>query len=238
MKKVSILSGGLDSTILTYKMVKDFGREAVVALTFNYGQRHDIEIHNAIKTCHKLGIEHKIIDISFLGEVVSPVCALASGTDVEMPTIQDVLGDPQPPTYVPYRNMILNSIGFSFAESVGADAIYTGLQVHDEYSYWDTSHAFIDAMNNVSVLNRQNSITLEAPFADMSKADEIDLGKLLFVPFEDTWTCYRGELGEGACGKCPSCSERIMNFAISGIQDPIPYETFINWDELIKRVGR
>lgn len=233
MKKVSILSGGLDSTILTYKLVEEFGSENVAALTFNYGQRHNIEIKNAVQTCNKLGIAHRILDISFLGDVVKDVCALSQDTQVEMPTIQDVLGDPQPPTYVPYRNMILNSIGFSFAESVGADAIYSGLQVHDEYSYWDTSQAFIDTMNGVSSLNRQNAIQMLAPFAHMSKAEEIKIGIELGVPFEDTWTCYKGELGNGACGKCPSCSERIMNFAKAGIKDPVPYEIEIDWEKLI-----
>jgi len=233
MKVVSILSGGLDSTVLTYKLVDEYGSDNVSALTFNYGQRHNIEIENAIKTCEKLGIAHKIIDISFLGEIIAPVSALSSTTEVEMPTIEDVLGDPQPPTYVPYRNMILNAIGFSFAESVGAEKIFSGLQVHDEYSYWDTTWDFINNMNSVSQLNRFHKITLEAPFADMSKKEEIDIGKDLNVPFEDTWTCYRGEVGNGACGTCPSCSERIMNFAKAGLKDPIKYETDIDWDKLL-----
>lgn len=232
MKVVSILSGGLDSTILTYQLVKEFGAENVYALTFNYGQRHNIELTKAHLTCGKLGIPLREIDISFLGDVVAPVCSLSAGTEVEMPTIEDVLGDPQPPTYVPYRNMILNSIGFSFAESVGAERIYSGLQVHDEYGYWDTSHSFIDSMNIVSNLNRKNGITLWAPFADMSKAEEIKIGLELGVPFQDTWTCYRGEEGNGACGVCPSCSERIMNFAKAGLADPCPYEISIPWIEL------
>lgn len=236
MKVVSILSGGLDSTILTYKLVGEFGTDNVYALTFNYGQRHNIELDKARLTCEKLGIPLRVIDISFLGDVVAPVCALVSDTKVDMPTIQDVLGDPQPPTYVPYRNMIMNSIGFSFAESIGAERIYSGLQVHDEYGYWDTSQNFIDRINNVSSLNRQHGITLWAPFAAMSKADEIDIGLKLGVPFEDTWTCYRGEEGNGACGTCPSCSERIMNFAKAGLIDPCPYEISIDWSTLIEVV--
>lgn len=234
MKKVSILSGGLDSTVLTYWLVDKFGADNVVALTFNYGQRHNVEIECAAKTCARLGIRHHILDISFLGDIVAPVCALSANTEVAMPTITDVLGDPQPKTYVPYRNMILNAIGFSFAEANGADQIYSGLQIHDEYGYWDTTHAFIDTMNAVSANNRMHAVRLVAPFADMSKYDEIMIGNKLGVDYAETWTCYRGEVGAGACGRCPSCSERIMNFAKAGMYDPVPYEIDIPWDDIIE----
>lgn len=231
-KVVSVLSGGLDSTILTYKLVNEYGKDNVFALSFNYGQKQGIELEKASITCNKLGIQHKIIDISFLGEIVSPVCANIKGTNVEMPTIQDVLGDPQPPTYVPYRNMILNSIAFSFAESNGCRYVYSGLQIHDEYGYWDTSRMFIDRMNDVSTLNRQHSIEFMAPFAEMSKKDEIEIGLTLKVPFQDTMTCYN-PTDDVACGVCPSCSERIQNFALAGIKDPCKYDIDIPWDDII-----
>jgi 7-cyano-7-deazaguanine synthase len=230
-KVVSVLSGGLDSTILTYMLVDKYGKDNVIALSFNYGQKQGIELEKASVTCKKLNIQHKIIDISFLGDIVAPVCANIKGTDVEMPTIQDVLGDPQPPTYVPYRNMILNSIAFSFAESNDCDAVFSGLQIHDEYGYWDTSRMFIDRMNSVSELNRQHQISFEAPFAEMSKKDEIEIGKELGVIFEDTMTCYN-PTEDVACGKCPSCSERIQNFALAGIKDPCKYSIEIPWDDI------
>lgn len=231
-KVVSVLSGGLDSTILTYKLVSEFGAENVFALSFNYGQKQSIELEKASITCKKLGIKHKIIDISFLGDIVSPVCANIKGTDISMPTIQDVLGDPQPPTYVPYRNMILNSIAFSFAESNDCGYVYSGLQVHDEYGYWDTSRMFIDRMNDISKLNRQHTIRFMAPFAEMSKKEEIKIGMLLKVPFEDSMTCYN-PTDDIACGICPSCSERIQNFALAGIKDPCKYDIEIPWDDII-----
>lgn len=228
-KAVSVLSGGLDSTILTYLLVDRYGRDNVVALSFNYGQKQGIELQKAETTCNKLGIQHKIIDISFLGEIVSPMCANIKGTDVEMPTIRDVLGDPQPPTYVPYRNMILNSIAFSFAEANDCQAVFSGLQVHDEYGYWDTSRQFIDNMNAVSTLNRMHAITFEAPFAEMSKYQEIEIAKTLNVPFEDTMTCYN-PTDDVACGKCPSCSERIQNFILAKTKDPCKYAIEIDWE--------
>ena len=230
MKVVSVLSGGLDSTVLTYKLVNEYGKDNVFALSFNYGQRHSVELEKAKLTCTKLGIVHHIIDISFLNVIIKDVCSLSSSKIVVMPEIEDVIGDPQPVTYVPYRNMILNSIAFSFAESNGCSKVFTGLQINDEYSYWDTTENFIENMNLVSGLNRKHSITLEAPFAYLSKADEIEIGKTLGVAFEDTWTCYTGDEGDGACGVCPSCSERIANFKKSGVKDPIKYKIDILWE--------
>ncbi|AUR85873.1 queuosine biosynthesis protein [Vibrio phage 1.081.O._10N.286.52.C2] len=237
MKVVSVLSGGLDSTILTYKLVESFGAENVFALSFYYGQKQSIELEKAKLTCSKLGIEHRLIDISFLGEVVAPVCANIAGSDVAMPTIQDVLGDPQPPTEVPYRNMLLNTIAFSFAQANGCEQVFTGIQVHDAYGYWDCTQDFLDNMNAISALNRQHEIKLRAPFAHMSKADEIAIGVELGVPFEDSLTCYDPNAAGESCGVCPSCAERIMNFGKAGIIDPAPYSKHIPWDVVMKRNG-
>ena len=226
---VSVLSGGLDSTTLTYALVELYGKEKVVALSFLYGQKQSREIDLAAITCEKLGIQHKIIDISFLGDIVSKVSANIGGSDVKMPTISDVLGDPQPPTYVPFRNMILNSIAFSYAEVNECSHVATGLQIHDEYGYWDTSKAFVDSMNGVAINNRMNEIQLIAPFAALSKKEEIEIGKTLNIPYEDTITCY-DPVGEKSCGVCPSCSERIQNFKMAGQKDPIDYLIDIDWN--------
>lgn len=261
MKKISVLSGGLDSTILTYKLVNEFGAENVIALTYQYGQKHSIEVEKAKITCSKLKIAHMILDISFLGDIIKNVSALSNTGIVATPTIQEVLGDPQPKTYVPFRNLILTSIALSFAESNGADEVYLGLQQHDLYLYFDTSQEFVSAVNSVAILNRQHEIKIIAPFIDMSKKEEIAIGVKLNVPFEDTWTCYNpvkaidvlDEKNESATmgnvllvysgagfhfkadTTCPSCAERIQNFAKAGIKDPIKYSKDINWDELIRK---
>ncbi|CAM0079291.1 QueC-like queuosine biosynthesis [Vibrio phage K567] len=237
MKVVSVLSGGLDSTILTYKLVDEYGADNVFALSFFYGQKQSIELEKAKLTCQKLGIEHRLIDISFLGDVVAPVCANIVGSDLAMPTIQDVLGDPQPPTEVPYRNMLLNTVAFSFAQANDCQAVYTGIQVHDAYGYWDCTQDFLDGMNQVSSLNRQHEIALIAPFAQMSKADEIAIGVKLGVPFEDSLTCYDPNDAGESCGKCPSCAERIMNFGKAGIKDPAPYSVDVPWDQVFAKAG-
>ena len=232
---VSVLSGGLDSTILTYILAKKYGKDRVYALSYNYGQKQKRELDMARATCNWIGIKHKVLDLNILGEIVKEVSANISGTDVSMPTIKDVLGDPQPKTYVPFRNMILNSLAFSFAESNKASHVFTGLQVHDEYGYWDTSQRFVDSMNAVADQNRSHKVKLEAPFSALSKYEEILIAQELGdVVFEYTLTCYDPDADGNSCGKCPSCSERIANFAKAGIKDPIPYNMDIPWDKLIK----
>jgi len=234
MKVVSVLSGGLDSSILTYKIVKEYGAENVIALSFYYGQKQSIELEKAKITCAKLGIAHHLIDISFLGEIVRPICANIQGTGVDMPTIEDVLGDPQPPTYVPFRNLILNSIAVSFAESNQCEKVYNGCQSVDAYGYWDTTEAFFGDLNTVLDHNRQTKIKIETPFINFMKHQEITLGVELGVPFGDTLSCYDPDVEGKSCGVCPTCAERIQNFAMAGIKDEAEYRVNIPWDELIE----
>lgn len=232
---VSVLSGGLDSTILTYILVKKYGKDRVFALSYDYGQKQRRELVMASITTNQLGIKHRILNLGVLGEIVKEVSANISGTDVSMPSIKDVLGDPQPKTYVPFRNMILNSIAFSFAESNKASYVFTGLQVHDQYGYWDTTQRFVDSMNAVADQNRSHKVKMDAPFSHLSKYEEILIAKELGnVHLEYTLTCYNPDADGNSCGKCPSCSERIANFAKAGVKDPIPYSIDIPWNELIK----
>lgn len=231
---VTVLSGGLDSTIMTYILVAKYGKERVYALSYNYGQKQIKELEMAAKTCQHLGIAHKVLDLGILGDIVKDVSANIGGTDVAMPTIKDVLGDPQPKTYVPFRNMILNALAFSFAESNKASHVFTGLQVHDEYGYWDTSQRFVDAMNAVADQNRTHKVKLEAPFSQLAKWEEINIAKELGdVHLEYTLTCYNPDETGRSCGTCPSCSERIQNFIRAGVRDPIPYVVNIDWDRFL-----
>lgn len=237
---VVVLSGGLDSTILTYDVVHRGG--TVFPITFYYGQKQHCEIERAKTTCKKLNLTHKVVNLSFLGDLVKPVSANIQGTDVDMPNIKEVLGDPQPVTYVPNRNMILLSIATSYAEVVGADIVFVGLQTHDQYGYWDTSTLFVDEINKVNQLNRQKKIVVKAPYGAMDKTEEIKIGEKLGVDYYDTFTCYNPQLPSdikpyeiprysdwSACGQCPSCAERIQAFLNNGLRDPLPYTVDIDW---------
>lgn len=230
---ICILSGGLDSTILLYLLKHAYG-DNVIAVSYNYGQRHSCELKHAKLTCEITNTPHKIIDISFFGDIISPVSALSGKKEVDVPNIKDVLGEPQPVTYVPFRNALFSCLTLSVAESNNAEFVFMGLQAHDLYMYWDTTPEFIEAINNVAKLNREHLIQVQAPFVEFSKKQEIELGMELNVPFENTWTCYDpiyDSVGDAiACGRCPSCAERIKNFMDAGVVDPIPYKVKINWD--------
>lgn len=235
-KVVSILSGGLDSTILTYMLVHKYGNNNVLALSFNYGQRHSKELYKAKKTCEKLNIKQHVVDISFLNDIIKNVCSISKDTTVELPEIEDVLGDPQSSTYVPFRNLIFSSLALSFAESNDANLIFLGIQSNDCYGYWDCTQEFTDTLNSLTKLNRKTNIQIVTPFVNFDKKDEILIGNELKVPFEDTWTCYKGD--EKACGKCSSCAERIANFARAGIIDPTEYEIKLDWEQLLNNFER
>ena len=159
------------------------------------------------------------------------MCANIGGTEIEMPTIYDVLGNPQPPTYVPFRNMILLSLTMAAAEAAKASHVVTGLQVHDEYGYWDTSQQFVDAMNAVASQNRTHKVEIIAPFSHLSKTEELQLCMEMdkMELLQHTLTCYNPNENGESCGKCPSCQERIKSWMSIGIPDKIPYSIEIPW---------
>ena len=227
-------SGGMDSATAVILCTKKYGAENVISLGYNYGQKQSVELDYAERLCAELGVTRQVLDLGILGSIVKNVSANIAGTDVEMPTIKDILGNPQPPTYVPYRNMIMFSLTAAFAEANAASHIVCGLQVHDEYSYWDTTQKFVDGLNSIYDQNRSWPLTLIAPFADLSKTEEISLLEETdqIDLLKHTLTCYdpttKGEYGV-ACGKCPSCSERIQAFMNKGLVDPIEYAIDIPW---------
>lgn len=231
-----VLSGGMDSSILTMLLVRKYGANKVVALSYDYGQKQREELNKAKKITQVLEVGHKVLDLGILGEIAKPISANIGGTDVAMPTIKDVLGDPQPKTYVPFRNLILLSLTMAQAEASNASHVFTGLQVHDEYGYWDTSQRFVDSLNAVASQNRTHKVEIMAPFSHLSKYEEINICKELgwVNLLAHTLTCYNPDDLGRSCGKCPSCSERIANFAKAGLQDPIQYSIDIPWSTLIK----
>lgn len=235
---VVILSGGMDSTITMRLAIEKYGKKNVSALTFYYGQKQRYEIELAKISTNSLGVTHQVIDATFLGDISKGFSANVD-TDIEMPTIKDVLGDPRPKTYVPNRNMILMSIAAAYAETQNVDTVLCGLQVHDEYGYHDTTQRWVDKVNDLLSENRIIKIKLVAPFSKLSKLDELNLlqqmdGNLNLTLY--TLTCYNPDWANRSCGKCPSCSERIANFAKFGVKDPIPYENDIPWNDLIEKM--
>lgn len=234
VKKVALsLSGGLDSTTLLYCLVKRYGAANVYALSFDYNQKQSLELTKARTSCDKLGVNHKLINIGFLGEIASNISSNISGSHLHTPTIQEVLGDPAPTTQVPNRNAILTSILVAYAETQGCNAIFSGIQSQDLYSYFDTTPDFWQCIRRMAELNRKHLIYVETPFINLSKEDEVAIGVEVGVDYSDTLTCYNPDSEGKGCATCPSCAERILAFAKNGIIDPIQYQVALDWDDII-----
>ena len=218
MKKVISLSGGLDSTVMAYWIVDKYGAENVLPVTFFYGQKNGIEIKSARLTCEKLKIPYKCIDISFLGDLCKNVSSLSGTSTIDVPDAAANLVN-RPSTYIPYRNLIMLSVSMAYAESHGANEVYISAQLTD--IHWDSQINFVDALNEVSILNIEQSIMVKAPFVNYNKVDEIKIGTKLNVPFEDTWSCYDPQFLSQPCQICTACVKRKEAFEEVGVIDPV-----------------
>jgi 7-cyano-7-deazaguanine synthase len=221
---VVLLSGGLDSSVLLHHVARGLGHAPVYALSYDYGQRHSKELDCARFQAEAAGVaEHRIVDISFMGEIVKDASVLVTG-GADVPDFSDIPQDflDQPPTYVPNRNMMLLSVAVAYAESRGVGDVFYGAQALDEYGYWDCTADFVERMNAVLALNRRSPVAIHAPFVTKKKVESVRLGMELGVDLSRTWSCYRG--GEKACGTCPTCVERLAAFEAAGVEDPVPYD--------------
>ncbi len=216
---IAIVSGGMDSITMLHHMVKKRNLKPAV-LTYIYWQKNIREIEYARFHTELLGCEeHLVLDLSVL-QPLFETSALV-GDSVVMPDAEAVKGDLQPPTYVPNRNMIFLALAVAYAESHGVSDVYYGAQRYDAHGYWDTTPKFLERVNAVYSLSPKTPVQVHAPFVTHSKADILRLGFEMEIDYGQTWSCYVG--GEVACGKCPTCGERMAAFAEIGVVDPLPY---------------
>jgi 7-cyano-7-deazaguanine synthase len=221
-KIVVTVSGGMDSAVLLYMAIKKVGRENVFPLFFNYDQRHIRELDYArTLIAGSLGKNLKEVDVKFIREL-APVSSLTNN-DIATPKVDEVMGEAQPKSYVPFRNLMFLSICSSYAESVGAEEIWYGAtQIDSLAGYWDAEENFVKRVNQLIKLNREKKIKVVAPLINMNKADIVLKGVELKVPFEQTYTCYSGDLPADATSA--SSSLRIKGFLMAGYVDPMPYK--------------
>lgn len=227
-KAVVLLSGGLDSAVAAY-IAQDRGLD-LFPLSFDYGQRHaSKELEGACRIAFTLGKEnHPIISLRDSIKVVlgTSTTSLLQDSDKEPQIDGSEKGIPS--TWVPQRNMLFLTLGFMYAEQVGADYVYTGFNAIDYSGYPDCRPEFVEeaqfALNlaRKAFVDNQHEIHIETPIINMSKADIVKTGLELNVLFDLTYSCYYGRTK--ACGQCDSCRIRLEAFRANGIKDPIEYE--------------
>lgn len=217
---IVLLSGGLDSATALY-LAKRKGYKCF-CLIFDYGQRHKREIESARRIARRAGSQAQVIKIS----LPRSGCALLdrkikfpTGLKCQVSSVRKI-----PNTYVPARNIIFLSFAVSFAEAIKAQAIFIGAHSQDYSDYPDCRRQFYRAFSKVISTGtkagvEKKRIKVQIPLIDKKKSEIIRLGKRLGVPFELTWSCYRGS--KVPCGRCDSCLFRAKGFKQAGLSDPL-----------------
>ena len=221
---VVLLSGGLDSAA-TLAIARDEGYSCH-ALSFDYGQRHVVELAAAARVAEQLGaVEHRIVRIDLSAGGGFGASALTD--DIAVPT--GARGEGIPVTYVPARNTIFLSLALGFAEVLGAFDIFIGVNAVDYSGYPDCRGEFVEAFEHLANLATAAAVegrgrfTIHAPLVNLSKGDIIRRGIELGVDFSLTHSCY-APLDDGtACGRCDSCRLRAAGFRAAGVPDPARY---------------
>jgi 7-cyano-7-deazaguanine synthase len=217
-KAVVLLSGGLDSTTCLSIAIKD-GYEPF-PLTFDYSQRHSKELENAVKIAEYYNLKtQRQIKIENVGG------SALTDLNINVPDFNEKADIPI--TYVPARNIIFLSYATGYAEVIGAEALYIGVNAVDYSGYPDCRPEFIEAFEKVIKVGTKmgvegTGIKLMTPLINLTKAEIIKLAIENKVPLHLTTSCYKG--GETACGVCDSCRLRLKGFRDAGVIDPISYE--------------
>jgi 7-cyano-7-deazaguanine synthase len=218
-KAVVLLSGGMDSAAVV-AIAREQGF-AVHALSVRYGQRHTSELDAAVRVAASLGaVEHKTVHVD-----LRSIGGSALTDDIDVP---EAGGPGIPVTYVPARNTIMLSIALGWAEVLGANDIFCGVNAVDYSGYPDCRPEFIHAFEALANLATKAGVEgaglrIHAPLLKLSKADIVREGVRLGVDFAQTVSCYQADDQGRACGHCDACRLRAAGFADAGVPDPTHY---------------
>lgn len=217
-RTVVVCSGGLDSVTLAYRIARE--SELAMLLSFDYGQKHRKELEFATKAATALATAHKMIDLTSVGQELSN--SALTGDQVDIPD-GHYAEDNMRVTIVPNRNTIMLAVAFGLAANIEAQTVAIAVHGGDHFIYPDCRPGFIDSFQEMQrlALDGVANIELRAPFLNYSKSEIVFEGSELGVPFEDTWSCYKGD--ELHCGRCGTCVERQEAFDLAKVFDPTDY---------------
>ena len=224
-RAVVLVSGGLDSaTVLAVARKAGF---QLFALSFDYGQRHRFELDAARRVCRANSVAEHIVftlDLRRFGG-----SALTADVDVPRDRSEEAMRAGIPVTYVPARNTIFLAVALGWAETLGANDIFIGVNAIDYSGYPDCRPEFIEAFTRLANLATKTGVegtgrfTIHTPLISLTKAQIIKQGTALGVDYSLTHSCYSPDEQGRACGRCDSCLLRLKGFAEAGFDDPIEY---------------
>jgi 7-cyano-7-deazaguanine synthase len=229
-KAVALLSGGLDSsTTLAIAISQGF---EPCAITFDYGQRHRVELEAADRVAKALGVKRRLVVRCNMRDIGGS----ALTADIAVPKDSASAGGDIPVTYVPARNTIFLSFALGWAEAIGSADIFIGANAVDYSGYPDCRPEYLKAFEDMANLATRAAVegnarfSIHAPLLRLSKSDIIKTGTALGLDYGLTWSCYDpvvtgpdGKRRHIACGRCDSCLFRKKGFEEAGLQDPLPY---------------
>lgn len=208
-KAVVVFSGGQDSTTCLVQALKEY--DEVHAITFDYGQRHRLEIEVAQDLATSLGVvAHKVMDVTLLNEL-----AISSLTRDDIPVSHELQDNGLPNSFVPGRNILFLTLAGIYAYQIGAQSVITGVCETDFSGYPDCRDSFVKAMNSALVQGMDKPLNIVTPLMWLNKAETWALADhydALDLVREQTLTCYNGIIGDG-CGDCPSCELRKVGLS-------------------------
>ena len=214
-KAVVVLSGGQDSTTCLYWALERFGGDQVEALTFDYGQRHRIELDCAGQVAKHAGVAHTTLPIDTFAALGGNAL-----TDSHIPVAQSP-GNGLPNTFVPGRNLIFLTFAAAFAWQRDLADIVTGVAQTDYSGYPDCRRDTIDAMEQSLNLGMECTFRIHTPLMNLTKKQTVELARDLGAldAMALTHTCYNGQ--RPPCGECPACQLRAKGFLDAGLADPL-----------------
>lgn len=229
-KALVLNSGGADSTTCVGIAVNESNYSEVSTVSVFYKQKHSKELECAKKVAEYYNLKHYELDLSSVLRFSN--CSLLKDSTEKIPEksyAEQIAenGEGKVSTYVPFRNGLMLSAVAALAQSIYPEDevdILLGAHADDAAgrAYADCSEEFTSAMNTAIIIGTYGKVRVTAPLVNMNKAEVIGTGLKLGVPYQLTWSCYKG--GHKACGKCGTCIDRLNAFHANGVEDPIEYE--------------